>query len=563
MKSFILLLASFLTFFTGYAQSRVELFATGQMQTDDITPSADGKVGLGQSENNIYRGYFGNVQGAAFTQQLHLFSDRSSTGLAFEGAETMDRASQLRKAMEIFYDHNRGAMRFTTVVTDNNGNTNTDYMLYLRPGQVSIPDELHVGGQIRLVGPAGINLHEKYFTNVGPNGGFIGLNIDPSNLLPTYTQQPGSILFQNNDGSWAFESKNQNGVTGQQLVLGADNRSRFGSQGYTQDLSIYGSLFLNKADGSNYLTASENGLGIYQLAPQGHLHIRSKLILSDGGWSGSSTLQDNLKWNGNGWDKLGQDPSQGGSVIAMATDGSIHLSNVGATASTTGLQTKDGLVVENDGTVVIPGPDVQFTPRAVRTATSSSSNPALQIGNNQPNSSHAKIYLTQAQDNGALVIEAVRKQGVAYGNIFLNPKNKQDEFTGAVLIGTDVPQNDLANTGNPLPDQGFLRNGGNQGIVTKLVVNGNIRTKGLVADVDQSWSSYPDYVFEPTYKLMMLDSLDKFVTTRCHLPEIPTQLQVKEQGVDIVNQNLLLLKKIEELTLYIIELNKRISKLEK
>lgn len=57
--------------------------------------------------------------------------------------------------------------------------------------------------------------------------------------------------------------------------------------------------------------------------------------------------------------------------------------------------------------------------------------------------------------------------------------------------------------------------------------------------------------------------LEEFINNNKHLPDIPTEKQVHEDGLDIAEMNSLLLKKVEELTLYIIEQEKRIEELEK
>ena len=71
-----------------------------------------------------------------------------------------------------------------------------------------------------------------------------------------------------------------------------------------------------------------------------------------------------------------------------------------------------------------------------------------------------------------------------------------------------------------------------------------------------------DHVFAPDYKLMSLSELEQFIKTNRHLPDIPSEKEVKENGIDVFNMNGLLVKKVEELTLYIIDLEKRLSELE-
>ncbi|MDB5198059.1 MAG: hypothetical protein JWO92_22 [Chitinophagaceae bacterium] len=102
-------------------------------------------------------------------------------------------------------------------------------------------------------------------------------------------------------------------------------------------------------------------------------------------------------------------------------------------------------------------------------------------------------------------------------------------------------------------------NGGNVGIGTtnpheKLSVNGTVlANKVKVSILSTDWS---DYVFDKNYKLPTLEETEKFIKLNQHLPGIPSAKEVGINGLDIGNNQALLLKKIEELTLIIIEQNK-------
>lgn len=93
-----------------------------------------------------------------------------------------------------------------------------------------------------------------------------------------------------------------------------------------------------------------------------------------------------------------------------------------------------------------------------------------------------------------------------------------------------------------------------------LSVNGTIRAKEVKIDLCEDLA---DYVFSPEYKLMPLFEVEKFVKTNRHLPEIPSAAEVKENGLSMGEMQNKLLQKIEELTLYVIEQQKRIEQLEK
>lgn len=68
--------------------------------------------------------------------------------------------------------------------------------------------------------------------------------------------------------------------------------------------------------------------------------------------------------------------------------------------------------------------------------------------------------------------------------------------------------------------------------------------------------SVPDYVFDDDYKLKTLDEVEKFIKENKHLPEVPSAKEIEEKGMDVGQMLKLHLKKLEELTLHLIEKNK-------
>ena len=105
-------------------------------------------------------------------------------------------------------------------------------------------------------------------------------------------------------------------------------------------------------------------------------------------------------------------------------------------------------------------------------------------------------------------------------------------------------------------------NGGNVCIGTiksfgyKLAVNGTIGAKEVKVEATSEW---PDFVFKPNYNLRPLSEVEQFIKTNNHLPEIPSEAEVKENGIGLGEMNAKLLQKVEELTLYLIEQNKKIE----
>jgi hypothetical protein len=74
-------------------------------------------------------------------------------------------------------------------------------------------------------------------------------------------------------------------------------------------------------------------------------------------------------------------------------------------------------------------------------------------------------------------------------------------------------------------------------------------------------SNWADYVFAPGYKLPKLSDVESYYKANKHLPEIPSAQEVQENGINVGEMNVLLLKKIEELTIYMVEQQKEIEKL--
>lgn len=105
---------------------------------------------------------------------------------------------------------------------------------------------------------------------------------------------------------------------------------------------------------------------------------------------------------------------------------------------------------------------------------------------------------------------------------------------------------------------------GNVGIGTTnptdmLTVAGKIGAR----EIKVSANAGADFVFEPDYELPDLKTLEKFVKTNKHLPEIPTAKEMVENGVNLGELNIRLLQKVEELTLHLIKLDKKVVALEK
>jgi hypothetical protein len=89
----------------------------------------------------------------------------------------------------------------------------------------------------------------------------------------------------------------------------------------------------------------------------------------------------------------------------------------------------------------------------------------------------------------------------------------------------------------------------------RLSVDGDVIAKRVVVQT----TSWADKVFGKNYQLPTLNEVENYVNENHHLPLIPTECEVFEKGVDVGQMNTLLLQKVEELTLYVIQQQKEID----
>jgi hypothetical protein len=144
--------------------------------------------------------------------------------------------------------------------------------------------------------------------------------------------------------------------------------------------------------------------------------------------------------------------------------------------------------------------------------------------------------------------------GQYYSTLHLQPKIDEMGFYRGVAIGYEAYAD--------VPYGVGLAVEGNVGIGTinpqdKLSVKGKIRAHEI--RVTTAVADWPDYVFKSDYKVPLLSETEQFIKTYGHLPEVPDAAEVQKNGVLLGEMNKILLKKIEELTLIIIEKDKQLS----
>jgi hypothetical protein len=134
-----------------------------------------------------------------------------------------------------------------------------------------------------------------------------------------------------------------------------------------------------------------------------------------------------------------------------------------------------------------------------------------------------------------------------------------------LFLGLTLAQKSLAQYPVSFPD-GVIVGGSTTtipaGSTYKLAVSGGILTE-KVRVATSGTAFWADYVFEPTFKLKTLKEVENFIKENKHLPDVPSTTDVTKNGIDLAETQALLLQKIEELTLYVIQQQKEIDKLKR
>ena len=189
------------------------------------------------------------------------------------------------------------------------------------------------------------------------------------------------------------------------------------------------------------------------------------------------------------------------------------------------------------------------------------------IGTSAPES---KLHIIDAAGTNNILLQSTTNalnetMGIAFGT---QPGDRTKAAIASVNTNTGNPAGALAlytNTGAGLAEKMRITATGNVGIGTTspdqpLTVNGTIHSTSVLVDLNVS---APDYVFNKDYHLPTLAELKAYTDKNHHLPDVPAAAEIEKNGLNLGDMNLVLLKKVEELTLYLMEKDKQLQEQQK
>jgi hypothetical protein len=161
-------------------------------------------------------------------------------------------------------------------------------------------------------------------------------------------------------------------------------------------------------------------------------------------------------------------------------------------------------------------------------------------------SPNSRLTIEGPDNNGTIAGLEIRSAG--NGQILLLDGNEIDATGSFTTLALNSNSGGAVTIGALTPATGY-----------KLSVAGKMIAEEVRCQLQTAW---PDYVFKDDYKLMSLDEMEVSIKTAGHLPGIPAASMIDGIGVDLGDMQVRMMEKIEELTLYILQLHERIAHLE-
>lgn len=411
-------------------------------------------------------------------------------------------------------------------------------------------------GAIRSLRGETDNYFEIYGNHDGDNGpGMFFFNLNTTN--PAFQQNGGGVQI--------WSSENTDGTLGPisnptDMAFEVINHPNDGNNSYNSLLKVnkYGNIGINAEPASidpNNPADLQNRLNIggnirFADNAQAHRAIRGNsgdygmVLWANNTWSDGS----GILLNGLGGTSLGNMafsvPSGNGSDAAYTFWGDAFSSHL--------------LTINKNGNIAMGGlPDNTFrlTVDGGIMFRSNTNNWHRHIKGNSPNGG---LYLTShtSWSDGASIIMNSHNNG---GHMTFTSTTGNGPTGTAFVFNT----NGVSSEAMKITNDGKVRigaNGINMSPNYKLFVETGIMTEKLKVAVKNS-ANWSDYVFADNYELKSLNEVECYINDNKHLPDVPSAEEVTKDGIDVATMDATLLRKIEELTLYVIQQQKEINEL--
>ena len=344
------------------------------------------------------------------------------------------------------------------------------------------------------------------------------------------------------------QAPNTSFVFGRDMVANGTNSIAIGS-GYSSSAvltnNVAKSIMLGAGSSSPSITIRQTSaqdlpafVGVGTTSPQQQMHINGNTMISGSGnallfATSASTTDGNfgIKYTGSGLNFY--IPNNTNYLMYIRNNGYV---GIGTSSPTEKLEVSGNAKATNvTATSAVQSSTLTVTGNVTFNSLAGSSSKILTVGS-----------------NGLLSSADVSEVGDGMGN---HIATTDLNLNGKKIVGTTNGANGIF-----VAQNGNVRIGAGTANPTKaLEVNGAIRSKEVLVEVT-NWS---DFVFDKDYDLMTLKEVESYIKENGHLPDVPSAEEVKANGVEVGEMNAILLRKIEELTLYIIELEKKIDGMQK
>lgn len=363
---------------------------------------------------------------------------------------------------------------------------------------------------------------------INPSG-FLGVNlgsISPSGRVDMGSTDGNNLVLRNLN---SLVSSNNNNMYFKNGNYWTGRISAMGTSTTEANLSFFTGASTSFSGLTEKMTITNSGnVGIGNNSPDKAGLVVNKIVGNVPAIFGDNTsgVGIEVSWPGvalNGYYNAGRKPLVNGYVGGISMDPATGLFRIYNSSTTgtagTNIATTDRLFIDNQGDVGIGISSPTATLHVAR-GVSNNDGTAVFAG-----STHFSHFNYSTAENTYI------RGGKNGSKVFINDVSG----LGSVQVGA-------ANT-----PAGF-----------KMSIDGKL----ICTEIEVLVTPWPDYVFKPSYKLKPLQEVEQFIKNHGHLPNIPKAEEIENESLPLGNMSKLQMEKIEELTLYLIEINKRLKKVE-